>query len=596
MLAAPVAYALRTSPGPMLDRLPFPDWILGAALLMSPFVAGWAMRRWLLVRGAQLSMASRGVCGKCKTALMGRPVSAEGKVACAGCDRVHDAEAAWDEVVLREGEPVFRPTTRWHKPSAWSTWVAPLAVLMALTVLPALTAVVVFEYTVARDARAARADRTGYAPMAALAGTMQPSGSSPGDANAWERIEAAMKLKEKADAAWESAEVRESLGRRWAPPEFMDYGEAYSGQSGYEGEEQFKAAVALAGDMIPHYRKEGVFAELDAVAAQPRTELVWGGDPRMPVVSVHFPQLKMVRDAAKVNRVRVRLAAEAGDVREFEAALTTQAALAEACAPNPGVLPGLVSIAVETYSFREIRKLLYSRPAKEWVDACERALTPRRARPPVSFWYEGEKASVLDAMAYAFSQPAVIRSRAYEGLVGDERGKHPRVGFYADNRRIAGEAMDRLIAASRVERTKRPKLKMDGEGLYFAGILVSAFDRSLTSLDQIALDRDGVAVMIALERYRLEHGGYPERLEELVPAQLKAVPIDTWSGRPLRYRRGGVDGAANDPRGWGYCLWSVGGDGFDNGGHMMEQRDDRYRPLTSDKFSGFDFILNDRER
>lgn len=51
--------------------------------------------------------------------------------------------------------------------------------------------------------------------------------------------------------------------------------------------------------------------------------------------------------------------------------------------------------------------------------------------------------------------------------------------------------------------------------------------------------------LIALERYRLEHGGYPERLEQLVPGLLPQMPVDVpdarmWSKKPAPdYRRRG---------------------------------------------------------
>jgi hypothetical protein len=42
---------------------------------------------------------------------------------------------------------------------------------------------------------------------------------------------------------------------------------------------------------------------------------------------------------------------------------------------------------------------------------------------------------------------------------------------------------------------------------------------------------------LALERYRHETGHWPERLDDLTPEQLKAVPPDPFDGQPLRYQR-----------------------------------------------------------
>jgi hypothetical protein len=42
---------------------------------------------------------------------------------------------------------------------------------------------------------------------------------------------------------------------------------------------------------------------------------------------------------------------------------------------------------------------------------------------------------------------------------------------------------------------------------------------------------------VAAERYRLENGRWPDRLEDLVPRYLSAVPSDPSDAQPLRYRR-----------------------------------------------------------
>jgi hypothetical protein len=42
---------------------------------------------------------------------------------------------------------------------------------------------------------------------------------------------------------------------------------------------------------------------------------------------------------------------------------------------------------------------------------------------------------------------------------------------------------------------------------------------------------------VALRRYRLDHGTYPATLDELVPAYLKAVPVNPFTGRPPQYVR-----------------------------------------------------------
>ncbi len=69
--------------------------------------------------------------------------------------------------------------------------------------------------------------------------------------------------------------------------------------------------------------------------------------------------------------------------------------------------------------------------------------------------------------------------------------------------------------------------------------------------------RDVVVAAIALKRFQLKHGQWPESLAKVVPEFLPTVPIDPYDGKPLRYRPNG-DGT--------YLLYCVGEDGVDNGG------------------------------
>jgi hypothetical protein len=69
-------------------------------------------------------------------------------------------------------------------------------------------------------------------------------------------------------------------------------------------------------------------------------------------------------------------------------------------------------------------------------------------------------------------------------------------------------------------------------------------------------------VLLALERHRRAKGAWPAKLEALTPTLLKAVPLDPFDGKPLRYR------ATAD----GVIVYSVGPDGSDDGGNIDRTR------------------------
>jgi hypothetical protein len=64
---------------------------------------------------------------------------------------------------------------------------------------------------------------------------------------------------------------------------------------------------------------------------------------------------------------------------------------------------------------------------------------------------------------------------------------------------------------------------------------------------------------LAIRAFHQERAVYPDRLANLVPAELPTVPVDPFSGRPLVYRETKS----------GYVLYSVGPDGRDDGGAPM---------------------------
>ena len=82
------------------------------------------------------------------------------------------------------------------------------------------------------------------------------------------------------------------------------------------------------------------------------------------------------------------------------------------------------------------------------------------------------------------------------------------------------------------------------------GNCVKRFAYAQTSVDL-------ARVAIALERYRLAHGEYPEAINTLVPQFMEKLPRDIINGQPLHYRR------TSDGQ---FVLYSVGWNETDDGG------------------------------
>ncbi len=77
------------------------------------------------------------------------------------------------------------------------------------------------------------------------------------------------------------------------------------------------------------------------------------------------------------------------------------------------------------------------------------------------------------------------------------------------------------------------------------------------------LYRNALITTIAIEQFRLQNGTYPQTLADLGADVVAGLPPDTFSGRPLGYRLPRDGDIYVGPR---FALYSVGGDGVDNGG------------------------------
>ena len=73
---------------------------------------------------------------------------------------------------------------------------------------------------------------------------------------------------------------------------------------------------------------------------------------------------------------------------------------------------------------------------------------------------------------------------------------------------------------------------------------------------------------LAVLRYRLAAGRFPDALTDLVPAYLDAVPTDPFDGKDLRYEKLGV----------GFVVYSVGEDLHDDGGTEKPTRKTKESP------------------
>ncbi len=117
--------------------------------------------------------------------------------------------------------------------------------------------------------------------------------------------------------------------------------------------------------------------------------------------------------------------------------------------------------------------------------------------------------------------------------------------FDAVERAVTGGDWDALAAVRRLRMTPECDTALVREAVNRWPDLIE--DRATVRAQAVV-----VRTALALVEEAAKHGTPPASLSELVPAYFPVVPTDPWDGKPLRYAPGKV--------------WSVGGNGVDDGG------------------------------
>jgi hypothetical protein len=90
----------------------------------------------------------------------------------------------------------------------------------------------------------------------------------------------------------------------------------------------------------------------------------------------------------------------------------------------------------------------------------------------------------------------------------------------------------------------------------FAALMLPALISTAQAEDRGATYFTLVELAVSLERFRVDHGRYPNAIVELAPKYVSEIPRDAFADRPLQYKNTKM----------GYLLYSFGKNGHDDGG------------------------------
>ena len=333
-----------------------------------------------------------------------------------------------------------------------------------------------------------------------------------------------------------------------------------------------------------------VLAEICAAAARPRSQFALHWDEGCLVYLSHLPVLKSVQ-----QNLNLRCAAHlgAGGLDAAFADATNALNVAELLREEPLLISQLVRMAQGAIT---MRTLWQGFAEHRWKDAQLAVFQERLGRfdYPAGLIrsFEGERAGgivLVDKLIAGQNQLGsagsddglrraamivplgvlrenqVVLVRRYTDMLAYLRARvsaAPQAGFATPVLTPTGDVDQATNRKERlVETSMRTVMRAENERYspftILAKLLVPAIGKAESRAARSQTTVHLAITACALERYRLAHGSYPEKLDALTPAFLPKPVLDPMTAQPFHYRR------TDD--GW-FRLYSIGEDGKDDGG------------------------------
>ncbi len=326
-----------------------------------------------------------------------------------------------------------------------------------------------------------------------------------------------------------------------------------------------------------------------------RKEKAKAGHENPLLLDTLMAHLGAIRWSVRLLAADARVACELGDGKRAESDIEAIIGLAGHVREIPTLISDLVSVAAMSVAADEVGGIVAEHQGL--LGDAQLVNLSRRfegfAGGPIPLRLEGERGYFEDWVQRSYTDDGKGDGRIclkgvsnmWSQLSMNGGGNSPGVGVYligplasqflATRKEVVNEwqRIEGLVLQERaVPRWMRGEPAYDAEidrmradprrSIKFAPLFVfaPAWGRASDAVDNGSMRRDGAVTVIALERWRLVHGSYPEHLEQLVPEFLAAVPVDSFDGAPLRYKSG-----AGLP-----ILYSIGGDADDDDGRVPE--------------------------
>jgi hypothetical protein len=326
--------------------------------------------------------------------------------------------------------------------------------------------------------------------------------------------------------------------------------------------------------------QDAAIVEMAAVIDRPVSRLVpdWRLGPFPdPMLLRQIPHLSALQSLVSGLSLRTKAAAQAGERAKAHEAALCMARVAEATCQEPhaiGLLVGVTSVSILAQSTWELGAA-HCGTAEDFL-RLQRTLQKFDMRREAVRAFKEEVAASLDSL-FHFQRHRELPDMSLGGAEWDHAKKLvwliPRGWFESNAANIALLNLEHIVRplrdhgwATALTEEERLMSRLEAANaeiwwhpdMMVAVLTLPVYTRFVDRAVYAQCQLDLAIIACALERFRLEHGSYPNALVELARSGEKPLPLDILSGKPMGYRK------TDDGR---YVLWAVGYDRADDGGH-----------------------------
>jgi hypothetical protein len=289
--------------------------------------------------------------------------------------------------------------------------------------------------------------------------------------------------------------------------------------------------------------------------------------------------------ATNLLRNEATLASQDGDADSAVAFVRGMLGAARAVGDEPLLVSALVRFTCDAQASEALERVLaQGEPSARELEAVQALLEKEAAEPLFLQAVRGERASIHKLLLSM--QHGTTDLSELEWLSGRPRPRKNFVDYFGPTLARYSHAhilafMNQYVEAAKLPPEKQPPLmdnleqkvrKAKAEYDIVTHLLMPAMTKVSNAYRRSVGNLRCASVALALERYRRDHGRWPDSLDTLVPKYLAAVPKDPQDGKPLRFKR------LPD----GVLIYWIGHDGIDDGGKL-----NRRNPWAQGSDQGF---------